>query len=514
MSSEQSPGAGSEPEPRHEKYEPGADQAARQHEPAPVRRGRRPGLVAACVAAAVLVAGGGGAYWASTASDESDSRAGGGRSAGFPAADGDDPPPLELDGYGRQHGGAAEGEGPGILPGEPDPNGARYRAEGPLPDGPGEAPVHRAQDGVSRDRAERLAKALGVAGEPRLVQDTWKFGRAGGEALDVSRTAPGTWTYVRGDGDARGGRPVSERAAAKAAGAVLDAIGLSGAKLDAGRTFDGVRVVNASPVLDRLPTYGWQTGLQIGADGQVVGGSGHLTELTRGPEYPVIGAGEALKLLNRSAGGSGRVGIGGCASAMPHEERGGGKRAGADGPHTLPCPPDGPVAKPRQVTVRDAVFGLAVHFVDGRQALVPSWLFEVGQRGSGDTFTVTYPAVEPKYIAEPGRRPHQPGREPGQRPSEEPERHGGTPVHISSYAVEGRTLTLTFWGGVCSTYSAAVERSTSREVAVEVTARDKKPGQVCIKIAKRFETQVTLDEPLGDRRVVDASTDKTVTQTR
>ncbi|MET8676464.1 hypothetical protein ABZW18_02375 [Streptomyces sp. NPDC004647] len=515
------------------------------------QRHRRSTLIAVSVAAAVLLAGGGGAYWASTASD-------GEGDGGAPAAGQGDPPPLELDGY---SGGGSPGSSSGIAPGEPDPAGARYHAQGTLPDGPESAPVYRAQAEVSRAQAERLAKALGVRGAPRLVQDTWKFGLtrdASGPTLEVSKKAPGTWTYVRygkggavecteppmsGPKDGKGGEdastavrcpapgdlsqgsdggedgagPVSEEKAKKAVGPALEGIGLSDAKLDARQTMGAIRVVNADPVLGGLPTYGWHTGLQVGSDGQVVGGSGHLTELKKGAEYPVLGAAETMKELNKSAGGGGGVGIGGCASAVPHEGavgiEGGGKAK------SKPCATPGEATpkqeqKPKPVEVRDAVFGLAVHLVAGQQALVPSWMFEAeqpGATGPRNTFTVTHPAVQRRYIAEPSpsQAPSRaPGTEkPGDRPTGEPARPGGGsgPAHIESYSADGRTLTLSFWGGVCSDYSASADAS-SGTVKAQVTGEEKEPGKKCIKIAKQFEKKVTLDKPLGDRKVVDAST--------
>ena len=83
------------------------------------------------------------------------------------------------------------------------------------------------------------------------------------------------------------------------------------------------------------------------------------------------------------------MGIGGCASPVPLKDR-----------LEAPCE-DASTARRRQetLTVEEAVFGLAAHAVDGRPALVPSWLFEVRAPGAQDGFTVTYPAVDPKYLA-------------------------------------------------------------------------------------------------------------------
>lgn len=92
-------------------------------------RGRSP-LAVASVAAAVLLVGGGGAYFAAASAD------GDGRGGTPAAGDGSTPPPLPLDGY--REGGT--GSTSGIAPGEPDPNGTRYRADGKLPPAPATRP--------------------------------------------------------------------------------------------------------------------------------------------------------------------------------------------------------------------------------------------------------------------------------------------------------------------------------------------------------------------------------------
>ena len=68
------------------------------------------------------------------------------------------------------------------------------------------------------------------------------------------------------------------------------------------------------------------------------------------------------------------------------------------------------------VTVEDAVFGLAAHHVDGREALVPSWLFEVRAPGAKDPFTMTHPAVDPEYLTSP-TPPAGPTEQPSPRPT-------------------------------------------------------------------------------------------------
>ncbi|MCX5100149.1 MULTISPECIES: hypothetical protein [unclassified Streptomyces] len=470
---------------------------------------RRSPLAVASVAAAVLLAGGGGAYWAATAAD-GDGRSGSGADDGGRHT----PPPLAL----GQHSGAptAPGAPPrGIAPGEPDPSGGRvvYRAAGKLPEGPRTAAVRQSVGTVSAAEVARLAKALGLAGTPQAEATYWKVGSDGdgsGPVLRVNKQAPGTWSFARygsggtdncqkgaacsGGNPAPGGSgsPVSESAARAAAAPVLKAAGQPDATLDSGQLMGAVRVVNADPKVDDLPTYGWSTGIQVGPDGEVVGGSGQLKGLEKGDSYPVIGAAEALEQLNGPATRKeARADIGGCASPVPLDEglkspkAHCGARTGAERPTTT-------------VTVDKAVFGLAAQYVAGKQTLVPSWLFSVRPAAGGRGTTVTQVAVAPSYLAKNApatTAPTPPPTPPGN--AEKSQRQ------LLSYSADGRTLSVTFWGGVCSTYTASAAESPDR-VTVKVTEA-KQPGKkVCVMIAKELTRTVTLDAPLGDRTVVDA----------
>ncbi|GDY52951.1 hypothetical protein SVIO_035740 [Streptomyces violaceusniger] len=370
---------------------------------------RRSPLAVVSVAAAVLVAGGGGAYWASTAAD------GGTRGPGASGEDGS-PKPLALDAYASP--GGERGGNEGIAPGEPDPHGGRYVVTGKLPDGPDEAPVYLTDPKVTKADVARLAKALDVSGSPRADHGYWKVGGApdaSSPTLRVSQIGPGSWSYSRygapgdtscvrpdgkkaprtdkgdgadkpdkscptyRDGDKRGDngaaegrdKAVSEEKAQNAAEPVLKALGLSDAKLDASGLYGAVRMVNADPKVGELPTYGWGTNLQVGADGQLVGGSGTLSKPKEDDTYPVLGAEQALQRLNSTSGRS-----------------------------------DSPSGK---VSVRKVTFGLASHMVDGRRALVPSWIFETKPTGTNRVaVTLPYPAVKPEFIKkakEPGHSP-------------------------------------------------------------------------------------------------------------
>ncbi|WP_030859124.1 membrane protein [Streptomyces sp. NRRL S-37] len=454
---------------------------------------RRPSLLIASVAAAVLLVGGGGAYLASGAAGGSGDSGGG----TTPGANGDaTPPPLALDG-------PSEGAANGIAPGEPNPYGVVYRADGSLPEGPGSAPVYHARGQVTEERVVTLAKALGLEGKPVAEGGSWRIGGkdGSGPTLRVDREAPGSWTFSRNNpgtdnckgatcsAPSAGGPVVSESVAKRAAAPVLKAVGQDDAKLDAGQITGGRRVVNADPEVGGLPTHGWTTGVVVGAKGEVVGGNGRLAEPVKGDTYPVVSAADALKLLNAAPDAGPGAGIGGCASPVPLE----------DG-RPEPC---APATKPKgdSVTVGDAVFGLASHSVDGRPALVPSWLFEVRPRGAEDAFTVTYPAVAPEFLApraesgsgEASPRPTEPGDEPAAAPSTRD-------VDVEGYTAEGDELTVTFTGGVCADYEATARESGDR-VTVRVTETPW-PDKVCILIAKQYQRTVRLDAPLGDREVV------------
>ncbi|MEV5598868.1 hypothetical protein [Streptomyces sp. NPDC052496] len=483
-------------------------------------RRRRSPLIAASVAAAVLLAGGGAAYWASTAS--------GGGETGAGARSEGGPPPLALDGYAQ---GKGTGSRNGIAPGEPNPQGAGYRATGKLPDGPSSAPVYQPRGEVSQEAVARLAKALDLPGTVRSDGDSWKVGGLTRDArspvLQVAKSGTGAWTYAQygtpggtgcaepgakggsgaqasgpgcpsyrdgGAQDDSGKDAVSPAEAEKAAQPVLDAAGQKNAKLDASGLSGAVRIVSANPVIGGLPTYGWQSEIQVGSDGQVVGGSGQLAQPVKGDTYPVQSAERTLERLNAAHGGA-NSGSGACATAEPQKK--------SDGQGVEPCVGNASAHKPADVT--GAVFGLSAQYVNGRQALVPSWLYEVKRTGGG---TVSHPAIDPKYVKNgDGGSSAGPAQPPN---SGRPSGKAGA-MSLESYEVsaDGKSLTLHFWGGVCSTYSATAEQ-TGKSVKAEVIGKEKKPNQICVKMAKEFTQTVPLDQPLAGRDVIDAATGKEV----
>ncbi|MYS09329.1 hypothetical protein GTW71_23495 [Streptomyces sp. SID6041] len=528
---------------------------------------RRRSTIAASVAAGVLLAGGGGVYLATSASGD-----GTGVGAAAKAADAGPPPKLRLEdgGSGGATPGGGTGGGPGIAPGEPDPgggpNGTVYTAKGPLPQGPSSAAVHRPEGLVTSAEVTRLAAALGISGSPSLVGEVWTIRPekdGSGARLDVARKAPGNWTYSWYDGGpagdaclkgracpppgeskpAPGGTPLSEAAARAAAAPVLKALGQDDAKVTATGVVNGsVRVVNADPVVGGLPTYGWSTALHIARDGRAVAGSGMLKEPAEGAAYPVVGAAKALAALNEDSKGTGPIGVGRCPTGAPGggdagKARPEGKPApdgvepagpgadpavpGVDGNgkpedartggtpepgHVEPVPPCQTIADraaPDRVPVTAAVFGLAARDMDGERLLVPSWLF-TADPADGAPYTVARAAVAPEYLAPPATP------SPVPTPTEPPGDGGGLPRAVESVKVleGGRELTVTFWGGVCSTHTVHADEQPDR-VTVRIDEKSD-PERVCIMIAKDFTLTVTLRSPLGDRPVVDAASGEAV----
>ncbi|MGW5372831.1 hypothetical protein ACWER6_33105 [Streptomyces sp. NPDC004009] len=451
------------------------------------------------VAAAVLLAGGGGAYLAA---------AGGGsghRADAGASGPGATPPPLRLDGWTR--GGTG-----GIAPGEPDPYGASYVAVGELPEGPGSAPVYGPGGGVREEQVTRLARALGVEGAPVAEGRGWRVGGkdGSGPVLRVNRDAPGDWTYSRyspGTDDCRkvtvcahdpaapAADPVSADAAEKAVAPVLKALGQEDAAIDAGRVMGAQRVVDADPVVGGLPTYGLTTGLTVDANGELAGGHGVLTAPVRGDTYPVLSAARTLELMNKGPKAGHRMGIGGCASPVPLKER---LERPCGGAPSAPGAAD-PV---NPLKVDKAVFGLAARSSDGRQVLVPAWLFEVRGATARGAFTLAYPAVDPKYLLERGPAV---GPEaltaPGGSAAPEPGTAARTrKVTPDGYSADGRELRVSFTGGVCSRYRAAAQESADR-VTVTVTERSR-PGEMCVAMGRQYARTVRLDAPVAGREVV------------
>jgi hypothetical protein len=87
---------------------------------------------------------------------------------------------------------------------------------------------------------------------------------------------------------------------------------------------------------------------------------------------------------------------------------------------------------------------------------------------------------------------------------------GSVAVTAASLSADGRTLTLTGWGGVCAEYRGdAKETGTEVYVVISSTPTIDK-DMACIELAKEISVDVTLQAPLGTRVVVDGNTSERV----
>lgn len=369
--------------PTPEILEPGAAPAL----PAPPRRGWVPLAVAATVAGLVV----GGVAVAASRSD--DPSAGGdmpgvGRGPGT----GSTPEPLALAGVvgpavDLPMGAPAPapvGSGAGA---DGDPGGG-YVVRGDLPTGvPADTPVWWLASGPGeRARVQALADALG-AGDVEPVGDGWQA--SGGLVVDGGAGQAWSWSPCvlpsPPEGAGQGGGAVGcavaeparrgpmpsptgpgEDAVRAAAAPVLAALGVDPDARVTVTAYDGGGSVQVEPRVGGLPTSGFSTGLGVAADGTLNGASGYLALPEEGAAYPLVDARTALDRLPPMA------------YAMICRMR-----------------PDGSCAPPRPVHITGAELGLSWQpLVDGRQALVPSWLYTTDTGG-----VLAAVALAPDYLA-------------------------------------------------------------------------------------------------------------------
>ncbi|GAA2078899.1 membrane protein [Streptomyces albiaxialis] len=530
-----------------------------EERPGPQRRRRQLSVVS--VAAAVLLAGGGGAYWASVASD------GGGDDTSAGDAPTPPRLTLDGNTLGTQEAARSDKGGPGIAPGEPmGPRALKAAAD--LPDGPDSAAVHRTDRRATEAQVKELAKALKLDGTPEKKKDHWEVKASGEEKpgapmLGVNLRDEGPeWAYMSqgaatgrcatpapGQEHLRGGQkpggapqclpgpgagegdPVSESKAKDAVRPVLKTLGLEDAALDTRTTGGAVRMVTAEPRVEGKATHGWESTFLVGKDGRIMHAMGDWGDSDKGAEYPVMSASQTLNELNKARQKGGGVSVQCAAPDMGNPERP--QPAVALEQHDFvpgppcgsgsPAGPAGPGKKKGPEKVVGAEFGYAMQASKGKPVLVPSWIYDVRRPDGKGTYPVAYPAVEPKFlkpsdsVSAPGEKP-APGGSGAPSPStpgsgtEKPGGggigtgggSGGGSQAVNSYEADGKKLKLTFWGGVCDTYEAKADESGSK-VKITLTSKPKDPEKkVCVKIAKRMTTEVTLDKALGDRKVVDA----------
>jgi len=258
------------------------------------------------------------------------------------------------------------------------------------------------------------------------------------------------------------------------------------------------------PAIVGLPTSGVQTSISVDDKG-VVNGYGRIGNPVELAQYPVVSAAEALKTLN----------------AMPRPEI------------AIACPVENNInpsvsasavplpgcGTPAPMVLSDVTFGLQLQWDGAKTILVPAWLFTPkGSTSSSDVIGSV--AVAPEYIAEPTPIPVPsmstmpmpvPGStgggsvaSAGTASSGPVTGSGGSAAQsATSYTDNGdSTLTLHFWGGDCSTYSA-VAKESDKDVVVFITDTPTNPGGMCDAMAKATDVVVKLSAPLGSRQVID-----------
>ena len=129
---------------------------------------------------------------------------------------------------------------------------------------------------------------------------------------------------------------------------------------------------------------------------------------------------------------------------------------------------------------------------------MPSWLFQV--RGAADSYTVTYPAVDPKYLASASASSATPTPTPTPSASASASAGSTKDVKVDGYTTDDRELVVAFTGGVCADYKETADES-SEQVVVKVTATPW-PDKICVMIAKQYHQTIRLDAPLDGRKVV------------
>lgn len=254
------------------------------------------------------------------------------------------------------------------------------------------------------------------------------------------------------------------------------ALGLSTGEARAFTSYDGASVT-VDPRVAGLRTRGIATTLELGADTRLRSASGWLADRRVGAEYPLVSAADALDRL-----------------AVPALGR--------------PC--DAATGCPELPALTDVELALVrTSLQDGEAALVPSWLF------TGEGIEMTQLAVREDHVTEPTAPSEPEPTEPGAgSPPSDPGRTepGGprSPLAFDGAALVDGALSVRY-GGVCVSGVSAEVKEGADTVTVSLTQDTPPPDQACIELYRPTFVPIGLAEPLGSRRVVDASSGRAVT---
>ena len=134
-----------------------------------------------------------------------------------------------------------------------------------------------------------------------------------------------------------------------------------------------------------------------------------------------------------------------------------------------------------------------------------------GSNGDGGTAGATEPGQPGQVDPSPPVKGGSPAPPPGGAfppPSAGPGA-ARDPHPWDDYTVgaDGRTLTFTYWAGVepCSVFDSIVAEEGPDSVRVTIYERSGPEGVACIMLALQKSATVSLDSPLGARRLVDGA---------
>ncbi len=285
-----------------------------------------------------------------------------------------------------------------------------------------------------------------------------------------------------------------------AAGEVLSAVGLGDLSGHV-ETYPGGGSVVVDPPVNGLPTVGWSTVVDVAVPSatsaaRITSARGWLAPAQRADSYPLIGAPAAFDAL----------------PPMP--------RMMMACPMPSPGPgapePSCPEPQPQQIT--GAHLGLALTWLEDQQlALLPAWLFEV----KGNSQPLASLAIERTYLDD-GSAPTDPAlTDPG---AIEPAPDGYVPPPVEP-AGPVEDLALQAWqpskadnavtvlyenGGCGRTGVYADVKEDDRRVYVLLHADVPPKDRACPRVSTSAPYDVALQRPLGDREIVDLTTDRPV----
>lgn len=267
-----------------------------------------------------------------------------------------------------------------------------------------------------------------------------------------------------------------------AAAPVLDALGIDDSAAHI-QTYPGGGSVTVDPKVDGLETVGLATSIGVDGRGAITNANGWLSVPDAGDSYPLISAQKAF-------------------DALPTYAR------------MMLCPvgPDGKgCTEPEPQQVTGAHLGLSVASLEQDVlALLPTWLFDV----KGQDYPLTGIAVDPSYLdTGTPTATDDPGIVPPGEPSSTDPVAPSRPVAITGWSPSkgDNAVTVHYTTDGCGLTDVGADvKEDATTVYVVLHGTRPGPNVACSEIAQLQTFEVALQAPLGDRKVVDASSGQPV----